>query len=397
MQTHYEILIIGGGTAGLTVASQLAPRVASGKIAVVDPSAKHYYQPLWTLVGGGIFEKEESVRDEADLIPEGVTWIQEAVTSIEPEHRTVQTANAGAITYDFLVVAAGVQLGWTKIPGLAESVGKPQTGVVSNYSYETVSSTWAAIKAFRGGTAIFTEPITPVKCGGAPQKIMYLAEEAFRTAGVREHSRLLFMNAKPTLFTSPYYIPAIERVIRTRGMEAQLGQELIALRPEAHEAVFREVKTGAEQVLHYDMIHVTPPMSAPDFIKASPLANADGWVEVDKFTLRHVRYPNVFSLGDCSNLPTSKTGAAIRKQAPVVVSNLLSVRGGEAPSAQYDGYTSCPVVTGRGKLIMAEFNYDKKPIETFPFDQRQERFSMYALKAYMLPRIYWHGMLRGRM
>ncbi len=397
MQTHYEIVIIGGGTAGLTVASQLAPRAGSGAIAVIDPSTKHYYQPLWTLVGGGIFKKEESVRDEADLIPDGVAWIQEAVTSIDPEHRTVQTAGAGPITYDFLVVAAGVQLGWTKIPGLAESVGKPGTGVVSNYSYETVSSTWEAIKTFRGGTAIFTEPITPVKCGGAPQKIMYLAEESFRTTGVREGSRLLFMNAKPTLFTSPYYIPAIERVIRTRGMEAQLGQELIALRPDAHEAVFREVKTGAEQVLHYDMIHVTPPMGAPDFIKASPLANADGWVEVDKFTLRHVRYPNVFSLGDCSNLPTSKTGAAIRKQAPVVVSNVLAVRAGEVPSAQYDGYTSCPVVTGRGKLIMAEFNYDKKPIETFPFDQRQERFSMYALKAYMLPRIYWHGMLRGRM
>lgn len=397
MQSHYEILIIGGGTAGLTVASQLAARIGGGAMAIIEPSTAHYYQPLWTLVGGGIFPKEESVRDEADFIPEGVTWIREAATSIDPEHRTVRTAVSGPITYDFLVVAAGIQLGWNRIPGLAESVGKPGTGVVSNYSYETVSSTWEAIRTFRGGTAIFTEPTTPVKCGGAPQKIMYLAEEAFRTNGVRERSRVVFMNAKPTLFASPYYIPAIEKVIATRGMEAQLGEELIALRPDAREAVFRNAKTGAEQVLHYDMIHVTPPMSAPDFIKTSPVANADGWVEVDKSTLQHVRYPNVFSLGDCSNLPTSKTGAAIRKQAPVLVSNLLALRAGAAPSAQYDGYTSCPVVTGRGKLIMAEFTYDKKPIESFPFDQRRERFSMYAAKAYMLPMIYWHGMLRGRI
>ena len=397
MPSHYEILIIGGGTGGLTVASQLAARIGGGAMAVIEPSPTHYYQPLWTLVGGGIFPKEESARDEADFIPEGVTWIQEAATSIDPEHRTVHTAVSGPITYDFLVVAAGIQLGWNRIPGLAESVGKPGTGVVSNYSYETVSSTWEAIRTFRGGTAIFTEPTTPVKCGGAPQKIMYLAEEAFRTNGVREHSRVMFMNAKPTLFASPYYIPAIEKVISTRGMEAQLGEELMALQPDAHEAVFRNAKTGAEQVLHYDMIHVTPPMSAPDFIKTSPVANADGWVEVDKGTLQHVRYPNVFSLGDCSNLPTSKTGAAIRKQAPVLVSNLLSLRAGAAPAAQYDGYTSCPVVTGRGKLIMAEFTYDKKPLESFPFDQRRERFSMYAAKAYMLPRIYWHGMLRGRI
>lgn len=397
MQTHFDILIIGGGTAGLTVASQLTARAAGATIGVIEPSTVHYYQPLWTLVGGGIFPKEDSRRNEGDLIPEGVTWIREAAVAIDPDARSVQTSVTGTLTYGFLVIAAGVQLGWSKIPGLAESVGKPGTGVVSNYSYETVSSTWEAIRDFKGGTAIFTEPITPVKCGGAPQKIMYLAEEAFRKQGVREHSRVVFMNAKPTLFTSPYYIPAIEKVIRERRLEVKLGHELVSLRPATHEAVFREVKTGAEQVLRYDMIHVTPPMGAPDVIRQSRVANADGWVEVDKFTLQHVRYPDVFSLGDCSNLPTSKTGAAIRKQAPVLVANLLAVRAGQAPPARYDGYTSCPVVTGRGKLIMAEFDYDKRPEETFPFDQREERFSMYALKAYMLPQIYWHGMLRGRL
>lgn len=398
MQTHFDILIIGGGTAGLTVASQLVARAAGATIGVIEPSSVHYYQPLWTLVGGGIFPKEESRRDEGDLIPEGVTWIREAAVAIDPDAHSVQTSLTGLLTYGYLVIAAGVQPGWTKIPGLAESVGMPDAGVVSNYSYETVSSTWEAIRAFKGGTAIFTEPITPVKCGGAPQKIMYLAEEAFRKQGVRDRSRVLFMNAKPTLFTSPYYIPAIEKVIRERRLEVKLGQELVSLRPAAHEAVFRDVKTGAEQVLRYDMIHVTPPMGAPDVIRQSRVANADGWVEVDKFTLQHVRYPDVFSLGDCSNLPTSKTGAAIRKQAPVLVANLLAVRAGQAPPpARYDGYTSCPVVTGRGKLIMAEFDYDKRPEETFPFDQREERFSMYALKAYMLPQIYWHGMLRGRL
>jgi sulfide:quinone oxidoreductase len=204
------------------------------------------------------------------------------------------------------------------------------------------------------------------------------------------------MNAKPVLFTAPYYIPALERVIKSRGMEVQLGQELVALRPDAREAVFRDVKTNTEQVLRYDMIHVTPPLSPPEFVRSGALANADGWVEVDTFSLQHVRYPEVFGLGDASNLPTSKTGAAIRTQAPVVVENLLARRAGEPLTARYDGYTSCPVVTGRGKLIMAEFNYAKEPVETFPADQRMERFSMYALKAYMLPRLYWHGMLRGR-
>ena len=396
MATHYHILILGGGTAGLTVASQLADRIAGHHIGIVEPSLKHYYQPLWTLVGGGIFPREESARDEADLIPDEIAWIRDAVLAVDPDKRSVATSSSGTLTYDFLVVAPGVVPQWTRIPGLAESVGKPDTGVVSNYSYDTVASTWEAIRSFRGGTALFTEPLTPVKCGGAPQKIMYLAEEAFRAHGVRDKSRVVFMNAKPTLFTAPYYIPALERVIKRRGMEVQLGQELVALRRDAREAVFTDVKTGTEQVVRYDMIHVTPPLSPPDFVRAGALANSDGWVEVDKFSLQHVRFPQVFALGDASNLPTSKTGAAIRKQAPVVVENLLALRAGQPLTARYDGYTSCPVVTGRGKLIMAEFNYAKEPVETFPVDQRAERFSMYALKAYMLPRLYWHGMLRGR-
>ena len=396
MGTHYHILILGAGTAGLTVASRLADRIGGHHIGIVEPSLKHYYQPLWTLVGGGIFPREASARDEADLIPDEVTWIRDAVATVDPDKRSVTTTSSGTLTYDFLVVAPGVVPQWTKIPGLAESVGTPGTGVVSNYSYETVASTWEAIRSFQGGMALFTEPLTPVKCGGAPQKIMYLAEEAFRANGVRDKSRVVFMNAKPTLFTAPYYIPALERVIKSRGMEVQLGQELVVLRPDAREAVFRDARTGTEQVMRYDMIHVTPPLSPPDFVRAGALANSDGWVEVDKFSLQHVRFPEVFGLGDASNLPTSKTGAAIRKQAPVVVENLLALRAGQPLTARYDGYTSCPVVTGRGKLIMAEFNYAKEPVETFPVDQRAERFSMYALKAYMLPRLYWHGMLRGR-
>jgi sulfide:quinone oxidoreductase len=396
MNTHHHILILGGGTAGLTVGSQLADRIGGGQIGIVEPSSTHYYQPLWTLVGGGIFPREDSARDEADLIPDDATWIRDAATTVDPEKRRVITSTGATLTYDFLIVAPGVVPQWTKIPGLAESVGKPGTGVTSNYSYETVAATWEAIRSFRGGTALFTEPITPVKCGGAPQKIMYLAEEAFRANGVRDKSRVVFLNAKPTLFTAPYYIPALEHVINSRGMEVQLGQELVTLRPNAREAVFREVKTGHEQVLPYDFIHVTPPLGPPEFVRTGALANADGWVEVDKFTLQHVRYPDVFALGDASSLPTSKTGAAIRKQAPVVVENLLALRASQPLTETYDGYTSCPVVTGRGKLIMAEFNYAKEPVETFPVDQREERFSMYALKAYMLPRLYWHGMLRGR-
>jgi sulfide:quinone oxidoreductase len=397
MARHFQVLIVGGGAGGLTVAAYLRNRAEPPEVAVIEPSEKHYYQPLWTLVGGGIFPREESERDEKDFIPPGVTWIRDRVAALDPENDSLTTEGGETIGYDFLVIAAGMQLDWDRIPGLPESVGRAGTGVCSNYSYDTVEKTWEAIRTFRGGTALFTEPLTPVKCGGAPQKIMYLAEDAFRRAGIREKCRVAFLNGKPTLFTAPYYTPPIAEVCRSRGMEVHLRHNLRELRPEKKEAVFDNLETGEEVVIGYDMIHVTPPMSAPDFIKQSSLANADGWVEVDKYSLQHVRKPNVFSLGDCSSLPTSKTGAAIRKQAPVLVENLMAAMESRPNGARYDGYTSCPVVTGYGKLILAEFDYDKNPVESFPFDQSKERYSMYALKAYALPRLYWHGMLRGRV
>jgi sulfide:quinone oxidoreductase len=396
MNDHHQVLIVGGGTAGLTVAAHLRNQEDPPEVAVLEPSDKHYYQPLWTLIGGGVFPREESERNEGDFIPPGATWIQDAAARFDPENNTVTTEGGTTLSYDYLVMAAGIQIDWDKIPGLKESVGKPGTGVCSNYSYDTVPYTWKNIQNFQGGTALFTEPNTPIKCGGAPQKIMYLADEAFRKQGVREKTDIIFAKGKPGIFSSPHYAGPLTEVCARKGIETRFNHNLTALRPDEKEAVFEHLETGEEVVISYDMVHVTPPMSAPDVIKGSPLGNEEGWVEVDKHSLRHVRYPNVFGLGDNSSLPTSKTGAAVRKQAPVVVENLMAAIQGESLEASYDGYTSCPLVTGYGKLILAEFDYDKNPMESFPFDQRQERYSMYALKAYGLPRLYWHGMLRGR-
>lgn len=391
---HVAILIIGGGTAGITVAAQLRAR-GVGDIAIVEPSDKHYYQPLWTLVGAGVVAKETTERPEADYIPDGVTWIRDAVASFEPEANQVTTRANGTITYDHLVVAVGIQLDWGKIDGLPDALGA--NGIVSNYRYDLVDATWRELSAFDGGTAIFTFPSTPVKCAGAPQKIMYLADDHLRKRGVRDRSRIVFASAGAKIFGVEHYARTLRKVIERKGIETLFRHDLVAVRPAAREAVFRHCDRGDEVVLRYDLLHVVPPQSAPDVVKRSALADAAGWVEVDKFSLRHPRFPNVFSLGDVSSLPTSRTGAAIRKQAPVLVENLLAAREGKPVTARYDGYASCPLVTGYGKLVLAEFDYDGKPVESFPFDQSQERYSMYALKLYGLPELYWNGMLRGRM
>lgn len=396
-EIHHEIVIVGGGSAGITVAAQLCNELENPDIAIIEPSDKHYYQPLWTLVGAGVFPREESERDEASVMPPQATWIKDAVAELAPDNNQVKTRDGKTISYDWLVMAAGIQIDWQAIKGLKESVGS--NGVCSNYAYETVDYTWETLKNFKGGTALFTQPSTGVKCAGAPQKICYLADDALRRSGVRGKSKIIFASGTGSIFAVPKYAATLNHVIDRKGIEARYQLELEEVRVSpAKEAVFTKLDSGEEVVIPFDMIHVTPRQSAPDFIKRSPLAAAaGGWVDVDQYTLQHKKYANVFGLGDNSSLPTSKTGAAIRKQAPVASGNLLAAMKGEALPHRYNGYTSCPLVTGYGSLVLAEFDYDKVPMESFPFDQSQERYSMYMMKKYALPRFYWHGMLRGRM
>jgi sulfide:quinone oxidoreductase len=391
---HHQIVIVGGGTAGITVAARLRNTDPSLDVVIIEPSEKHYYQPLWTLVGGGVFEPGESGRDEADLIPHGATWIKDAVTAFAPQSNQLETRDGRTIRYDYLIVAPGIQINWDQIKGLKESIGKD--GVCSNYSIDTVASTWKFIRELKQGVALFTQPAGAVKCGGAPQKICYLAEDYFRRSGVRDQIEVIFTLAGPRLFAVDRYREVLEKVAARKGVEPRFRHNLVEIRSDSKEAVYRHMDTDEEIVITYDMIHVTPPMSAPDFVSASELAGEAGWVDVDKHTLQHVRFSNVFALGDASSLPTSKTGAAIRKQAPVLVSNLLASMKQEPLTASYDGYTSCPVVTGYDSLVLAEFDYSGQPAETFPFDQAKERFSMLMLKKFGLPALYWHGMLRGR-
>ncbi len=395
MTESHDVLIIGGGTAGITVAAQLLNQEAAPRVTLVDPASTHDYQPIWTLVGGGVFPREVSRRSMTEVLPRGVNWIQERVVSFDPDKNQVETDGGKTLGYNELVVAAGIQLDWDAIKGLREALG--HGGVCSNYGYDTVPYTWETIRSFEGGNAIFTFPATPIKCAGAPQKIMYLAEETFRRHGIREQCSVVYASATPGIFGIPKYAAALNTIVEERNIETRFSKNLVEVRPDSREAVFEDVSGGEGVVLQYDMMHVTPPQSAPDFIKGSPLADEAGWVSVDKHTLQHTRYPNVFSLGDCSSLPCSKTGAAVRKQAPVLVDNLIAFRTEQPLRGHYDGYASCPLVTGYGKVILAEFGYDGVVMETFPFDQAKERYSMYALKAYGLPNLYWHGMLQGRV
>lgn len=394
---HYQIVIIGGGSAGISTAARLLNEMKSlsGEVAIIDPADKHYYQPLWTLVGGGVAKKDDTERDMAELIPDGAIWIQQAAASFSPEINEVKLLNGETVSYEYLIVAAGIDLHWDGVEGLKDAIGKE--GVCSNYAYQYTDYTWEVIRTFKGGNAVFTHPDTPIKCGGAPQKIMYLAEDHFTRTGIRDKTKVIFGSANPAIFDVPKYRETLNKVIARKKIDTRFHHNLIAIRADKKEAVFENIETNEQTVISYDMIHVTPPMRAPSFISASPLASKEGWVNVHPYTLQHQAYENIFALGDCADLPTSKTGAAIRKQAPVVAKNILALIKEEPMQATYDGYSSCPLVTGYNSLVLAEFKYGKIPSESFPINQAKERRSMYIMKKELLPIMYWDGMLKGIM
>jgi sulfide:quinone oxidoreductase len=394
---HHQIVIVGGGSAGATAAARLCRTLKHPDLAVIEPSETHDYQPLWTLVGGGVVPKERSRRHEIDALPRKATWIKDRVTSFDPSGNQVVLGDGSRVSYDYLIVAVGIKLDWTAIKGMSvEQLGRD--GVCSNYLYDGCEGTWRTLREFTGGTAVFTNPPPPIKCGGAPQKIMYLADEHFRKSGVRGKTKIIFASGTPGIFSVPEFAKPLNEVIARKQIETLFEHKLVEIRPAERKAIFQSVEGDDRVESDYQMIHITPPQGPPDVIKDSPLADAAGWVNVDRHTLQHPEFPNVFSLGDASSLPTSKTGAAIRKQAPVLVHNLLATMNGQPSSTfnRYDGYASCPLVTSYGKVILAEFDYDGKPAPSFPVDTAKERWSMYQLKRYGLPALYWHGMLKGR-
>ncbi|KAI8096641.1 uncharacterized protein BX664DRAFT_324520 [Halteromyces radiatus] len=392
---NFKVVVIGAGPGGLSVSSTISKLLGKDQVAVVEPSSVHYYQPLWTYVGGGLKDFSESSKPMGSLMPKNAEWIQDKVTKLDPDNNQVQLSNGEVLGYDYLVVAAGIQINWDQIKGLKEALGKD--GVTSNYSPESVQKTYPFIQNFKGGNAVFTFPNTPLKCPGAPTKITFLAEEAFRLQGVRDKTNVIYNTSLGKIFGVDHYGKVLQRLADERGIKLNFQTELLEIDSANKEATFRNNATKETHKQSYDFLHVAPPQGPPTFIKESKLADAAGWVDVNKDTLRHNKYKNVFSLGDCSSLPTSKTAAAITGESGVLKHNLIAdLKGKKVEQAAYDGYTSCPLIVGREQLILAEFSgYTGQPLETFPVDQRQITRIGQFLNKEIIPSIYWNNLLDG--
>jgi sulfide:quinone oxidoreductase len=411
-----KLVIIGGGTGGIMLSSRLMKTKAPVEVTLIEPADTHWYHPAWTLVGAGAYDIKKTAKPMSEMIPDKVKWIKDYATGFRPEENVVTTANSGDISYDFLVVSPGLVMDTSLIEGLTEALGK---GVVCS-NYTDPEHTWDVIRNFKGGNAIFTQPTTPIKCGGAPQKIAYLAADYFRMHNMSDRVKVTFATPGTVIFGVKVIADSLMKVIDRYNIDFKPFYAPIKVDGPNKKITFKHIgpkenlcvvnDDGStdtsiapdEIVMDYDMLHIAPPQTAPKFVKESTLVNAAGWLDVNINTLQHVRYPNIFGMGDVAALPTAKTGAAIRKQVPVVMANILHlIKDNHLGKKIYEGYSSCPLVTGYGKMILAEFNYkneftpDPKLKQMLIFDSTKEDWRLWMLKKYGLPYLYWNKMMKG--
>ncbi|HSG59921.1 MAG TPA: TIGR01244 family sulfur transferase [Pseudomonadales bacterium] len=395
----HDVIVVGGGAGGLACASSLLKRQPDLDIAVVEPRSEHYYQPGWTLVGGGVFKREKTVRPMVDYIPREAKWYQTTVATFQPDQQTVTLEDGEVIGYRVLVVAPGLQLDWDAVKGLKDTLGSH--GVTSNYHVDMAPYTWELVQGLRRGKAVFTQPPMPIKCAGAPQKAMYLSCDEWQRQGRLDGIDVDFCTATPGLFGVAEYVPALMEYVKKYRIQLNFKTNLVEVDGVNKVAYFKQ--TDAEGVVTdiekpFDMLHVCPPQKSPDFIASSPLADAAGWVDVSPETMQHVTFGNIFAVGDAGNMPNAKTAAAVRKQAPVVAENVIMVLNGQSPRAVYDGYGSCPLTVERGKIVLAEFGYGGKLLPSFPawlLDGRKPTRAAWLLKEKMMPWLYYDAMMRG--
>ncbi|RUS59117.1 NAD(P)/FAD-dependent oxidoreductase [Pseudorhodobacter sp. E13] len=400
--TKARIVIIGAGAGGTALANRLVARLSGAQITLLDPRAEHLYQPGLSLVAAGLKPADYVISKTTDWLPDGVTLIAEAAAAIDPEAKTVATAGGQSLPYDFLVLAPGLVLDHDAIEGFSlDMVGK--NGIGALYAGpQYAAATWAAAKTYTetGGVGLFTRPATEMKCAGAPLKHTFLIEDIARSAGTRGKLDVQYMANNDALFGVPIVSEKVRMLFGDRGITPNYAHVLRALDAGAKTATF-DTPTGPV-TRDYDYIHVIPPQRAPEVIRQSGLSWADkwtdqGWVECDKASLRHLRYPEIWALGDVAGVPKGKTAASVKWQVPVVEDGLIAAITGAEPTQSYNGYTSCPMITRVGRAMLVEFDYNNNLTPSFPgiIAPLEELWISWLMKEVALKPTY-NAMLRGR-
>ena len=400
VSTSAHIVILGAGAAGTALANRLLQRLDGAKITIVDGRKRHIYQPGLTLVGTGLKSADYVVSETKYWLDKGIELKAENAANIDPEANKVTLESGEVLSYDYLVVAAGIELNYGRIDGFdVDRIGKD--GVGSIYAGpEAAAATWQAAGKFteEGGEGLFFRPQTALKCAGAPIKHTFLIDDISRKNGGRSKSNITYFGHNKALFGVPIVSEKIRMVFEDRGINAEYQSHVSAIDMGAKKVTITTPDGDYDR--DYDYVHIVPPQQAPKVVRESGLswANApEGWMEVNKQSLRHERYSNVFGIGDVAGVPKGKTAASAKWQVPVCEDHLVADIEGKTSNSVYNGYTSCPLITQVGRAMLIEFDYNNNLTPSFPgiIAPLEETWISWLMKEVALKATY-NAMLRGK-
>ena len=413
---HARIVIAGGGTGGMITAARLRRSAPNAEIIVISPNEMHLYQPGQTYVAAGLYEQSDNERRMADLMEDGVKWLQESVVSFEPQNNTLHTDKTGKIVYDYLVVALGVEYDYEAIEGLSKEIigehsiasvylndmqkGTAKGGAITQQWIKDISEA-AASKPIK---VLLSEPATPFKGPGTSLDILFLTQDAakgnapFNKSDVHKNIRLTYVTPKENIFESKEFSQVLEKELKkSPNTTALYRHELLSVDPMKKVAKLRD-SDGKIKEETYDFLHVTPPMKPPKVLAASPLAIQEGkhkgYLDVDPKTLRHKRYKNVFGIGDILGLELGKSGGSAQVQGVILQDNIAAALEDLKLPMKYNGYTAAPIKTKYGEILLAEYNKEKA-LPTFWLDPHKPRWIWWELDLHLLRYFYFSWMMRG--
>jgi sulfide:quinone oxidoreductase len=401
IRTNARIVILGAGAGGTAFANRMVRRLDGASVTIIDGRKDHWYQPGFTLIAAGLKPAGYSVTKTTDWLPRGATLIAEHAAAIDPVGKSVTTTGGQKVAYDFLIVATGLTLDWGAVEGFStDMIG--QNGIGAHYyGPEAAAATFREMDAFvsRCGQALIGRPATEMKCAGAPLKLAFLLEDMATRKGNRKNVSITYTAQNKALFGVPIVSEKVRMLFGSRGIGVAYEHVLKSI--DAGRKVATYATPEGDKELGYDFINVIPPQRAPQVVCEAGLSWADkwvdeGWMEVDMKTLRHLRFPDIFAIGDVAGVPKGKTAASVKWHQPVVENHLIAQIQGKEGTEAFTGYTSCPLITRVGRAMLIEFDYNNNLVPSFPgiIPPLEELWISWLMKEVALKATY-NAMLRG--
>lgn len=394
---QYDVVIVGGGNAGISLAAYLLRKDPALDVALVAPESEHRYRPLLSYVGGGMSRLGRTVRPQASVIPDGCHWYQEWVTDISPgdgSHRV--TTSAGRIlTAPDVVLCPGATIDWEAIPGSEEACNSAHAS--TNYEPELAPTTWRMLKRLTSGDAVFAISNRNTPCPGVGLKPLFLAADLWQRTGRMKDIRITVVLEDDTLFGLAKVDDRLHAELERLGATVLTGAHLDSVDADARRLHVTD-RDGRSRALPYDAMHLTPPYRGHDWVVRSGVTDpTTTLIANDPETLAHPDHPGLWALGDAATLLTSSSGGGLRRQVPVVGDNIRARReGGEY--ARYDGYTVAPIPVSRRSLLLAERDRRGREQRSLPLiSLAKPRAATLWFDLIVQPPIYWHRLLKGKV